>query len=93
MVGKKKISDYLKSQQIKMSPQIVLNYLDYLKQAMLIYNVKRTEINGKKIFEINEKFYFEDWGLMNSLIGFSNFRHHTPIILGSPVCNSRPCHR
>ncbi|MGB1316183.1 MAG: ATP-binding protein [Chitinophagales bacterium] len=72
VISAKKISDYLKSQQIKMSPQIVLNYLDYLKQAMLIYNVKRTEINGKKVFEINEKFYFEDWGLMNSLIGFSN---------------------
>lgn len=72
VISAKKISDYLKSQQIKMSPQIVLNYLDYLKQALLIYNVKRTEVNGKKVFEVNEKFYFEDWGLMNSLIGFSN---------------------
>ncbi len=73
IISAKKISDYLKSQHIKMSPQIVLNYLHYLKQAMLIFQVKRKEIGGKKVFEINEKFYFEDWGILNSIIGFSNF--------------------
>jgi len=73
VISAKKISDYLKSQRINMSPQIVLNYLHYLKQAMLIYHVKRKEIGGKKVFEINEKFYFEDWGILNSIIGFSNF--------------------
>ena len=72
IISAKKISDYLKSQRISMSPQIVLNYIDYLKQAFLIYNVKRKEISGKKIFEVNEKFYFEDWGIMNSIVGFSN---------------------
>jgi len=72
IISSKKISDYLKSQRINMSPQIVLNYIDYLKQAFLIYNVKRKDIAGKKIFEINEKFYFEDWGIMNSITGFSN---------------------
>lgn len=71
IISAKKISDYLKSQDIKMSPQIVLNYLDYLKQALLIYNAKRINLIGKKVFEINEKFYFEDWGLMNSLVGKS----------------------
>jgi predicted AAA+ superfamily ATPase len=30
------------------------------------------EIGGKKVFEINEKFYFEDWGISNALLGFSN---------------------
>lgn len=72
IISAKKISDYLKSQRINMSPQIVLNYLNYLKQAFLIYNVKRMEIGGKKVFEVNEKFYFEDWGLLNAIIGFTN---------------------
>jgi len=72
IISAKKISDYLKSQQIKMSPQIVLNYLNYLKQAFLIFNVKRREISGKKVFEINEKFYFEDWGILNAIVGFNN---------------------
>ncbi len=73
IISAKKISDYLKSQQINMSPQIVLNYIEYLKHAFLIFNARRKEIGGKKIFEINEKFYFEDWGILNSIIGFSNF--------------------
>lgn len=72
IISAKKISDYLKSQQIKMSTQIVLNYLNYLKQAFLIFNVKRSEISGKKVFEINEKFYFEDWGILNAIVGFNN---------------------
>jgi len=72
IISAKKISDYLKSQHIKMSPQIVLNYLNYLKQAFLVFNVKRREISGKKVFEINEKFYFEDWGIMNAIVGFSH---------------------
>lgn len=72
IISAKKISDYLKSQQIKMSPQLILDYLNFLKQAFLIFNVKRREINGKKIFEINEKFYFEDWGIMNAIVGFSS---------------------
>lgn len=72
IISAKKISDYLKSQNLNLSPQIVLNYLDYLKQAFLIYNVKRTDISGKRNFEINEKFYFEDWGISNAILGINN---------------------
>lgn len=72
IISAKKISDYLKSQNLKMSPQIVLTYLDYLKYSFLIFNVRRTDIWGKKNFEINEKFYFEDWGIKNALLGFNN---------------------
>ena len=73
IISAKKISDYLKSQQVKISPQVVLNYLNYLIEAFLIFRVKRKEITGKKVFEINEKFYFEDWGIMNALSGFERF--------------------
>lgn len=72
IISSKKISDYLKSQRVNVSPQLVLDYLNYLQQAFLIYNVKRAEIEGKKVFEINEKFYFEDWGLLNAIVGFPN---------------------
>lgn len=72
IISAKKISDYLKSQKIQMSAQIVLNYLNYLKQAFLIFNVKRADITSKKIFEIHEKFYFEDWGILNAIVGFAN---------------------
>jgi len=70
LVSAKKISDFLKSQKIKISPSIILNYLTFLANAFFIFKVPRAEINGKKIFEINEKYYFEDLGLRHALIGF-----------------------
>jgi len=73
IISAKKISDYLKSQNLKVSVQIIINYLHHLQMAFLIYQVKRTDITGKKVFEIHEKYYFEDWGLKNSLVGYTNF--------------------
>jgi len=73
LISAKKISDYLKSQRVEMSPQLVLNYIDFLCQAFLINRVKRIDLKGKRTFEISEKFYFEDWGLMNSIVGFNQF--------------------
>ena len=62
----KSISDYLKSQQIKVSVSQIIDYLHYLAQSFMIHRVGRMEIAGKKIFEIGEKLYFEDTGLRNA---------------------------
>lgn len=66
----KKISDFLKSQKISTSSTQVQNYVDYLTNAFLIHKVPRYDIEGKRIFEIGEKYYFEDIGLRNALIGY-----------------------
>lgn len=67
------IGNFLKSQNISISITAILNYLNYLTTAMLISNVKRSDIQGKKIFEIGEKYYFNDIGIRNSIAGFSPF--------------------
>ena len=72
LVTARKISDYLKSQKIKVSHNLVLDYLSYLTTAFLVFQVKRTDITGKKIFEIGEKYYFEDLGLRHAITGFSS---------------------
>jgi hypothetical protein len=59
------ISKYLKSQRINMPTQSVINYLKTLTNAYFVHKVARAEVNGLKIFEIGEKFYFEDLGLRN----------------------------
>lgn len=71
IISATQISKFLKSQRVNMSTQIVLNYLLYLTNSLLIYKVERQGIQGKKIFETNEKYYFEDWGLRNSLVGYN----------------------
>lgn len=66
----KRISDFLKSQNIKITPQVVLNYLSYIVSACLIYKVDRTDIAGKRIFEVGEKYYFADIGIRNAIAGY-----------------------
>jgi len=38
-----------------------------------IKTTKRFDIQGKKIFEVGEKYYFNDVGLRNAIAGFSPF--------------------
>lgn len=69
----KRISDYLKSQKIDISTKVVLSYLQYLQNAFLVYKLKRTNLTGKNIFATNNKYFFEDWGIRNALLGLNNF--------------------
>jgi len=64
------ISKFLKSQHVDISPQLTINYLKALSNAYFIHKVIRSEVGGLKIFEIGEKYYFEDLGLRNALRGF-----------------------
>ncbi len=73
LITSKKISDYLKSQKVDISPKVVLSYMQYLQNAFLVYKVNRVDVHSKKLFEINNKYYFEDWGLRNALVGLHHF--------------------
>lgn len=70
LISTKRISDYLKSQRVAISPIIITNYLSYLASAYYITRVPRSDLQGKKIFETSEKYYFEDLGLRNAIIGY-----------------------
>lgn len=71
LFSSKKVSDFLKSLQMNISPVVISNYLSYLVSAYYIYKVPRSDIQGKRIFDIGEKYYFEDLGLRNALIGYN----------------------
>ncbi len=66
----KKISDFLKSQKINMAPNQVQTYIQHLANAFLIHRVNRYDIVGKRLFEVGEKYYFENLGIRNALWGF-----------------------
>ena len=72
----RKISGYLKSQQVNISTQVVLDYLNQLSSVFFINKVKRSSIKGKKIFEIGEKYYFEDVGIRNAIASYSPEQIH-----------------
>ncbi len=71
LISIKRITQFLKSQQINMSMNTVSNYIKYLTDAFFIEKVRRFDIKGKRIFEINEKYYFSDLGLKHSLIKYN----------------------
>lgn len=62
---------YLKSQNVKTSVSTVLDYVHFLSSAFFISKVRRTDIQGKKTFEVGEKYYFTDMGLRNAIAGFN----------------------
>ena len=62
------IVNYLKSQRVDSSTKVIINYLDYLCNAFIIHRVSRYDIHGKRLFEVNDKYYFEDIGIRNSLV-------------------------
>ncbi len=66
----KRISDFLKSQQVKIAHNQVQTFTEYLANAFLVHKVQRFDVTGRKIFEAGEKYYFENIGIRNSIIGY-----------------------
>lgn len=66
----KRIADYLKSQRTSVTVNSVQTYADYISDAYITNKVRRWDIEGKRFFEIGEKYYFEDIGIRNSIIGY-----------------------
>ncbi len=70
LFSSKSISDFLKSQKVMIPHNQVQLYTGYLNDAFLVNRVLRYDIRGKRIFETGEKYYFEDLGIRNAIIGY-----------------------
>ncbi len=70
MFSSTSISEYLKSQRIDMQPKTILEYLDYLSKAYLLQRIRPVDMQGKEIFRIGEKYYFEDLGIRHAIRPF-----------------------
>lgn len=71
IISANSIAKYMKSQGDSVTSTVIINYTKLLCDAYLIHKVNRYDIHGKKLFESNDKFYFEDNGLRNTLAGGS----------------------
>lgn len=78
------ISKYLKAQRVSIPTQSVINYLKSLTNAYFVHKVSRAEVNSLKIFEIGEKFYFEDLGLRNCVRNY-NFQNDVSKLMENVV--------
>lgn len=69
LISANSIAKYMKSQGETITPNVVINYMSYLCEAYIIHKVGRFDIHGRRIFETNDKFYFEDNGIRNAIAG------------------------
>lgn len=72
LISSKKIADFLTSQGKKITHNTVLNYLEMLENAYIIYKVPRYDIKGKELLKTLEKYYIVDAGIRNIMLGFRN---------------------
>ena len=71
LISANSISKFMKSQGENVTPTAINNYINYLTEAYMIQKVNRFDIHGKRLFENNDKYYFEDHGIRNALAGGS----------------------
>lgn len=71
IISANSISKYMKSQGQSITSTTTIDYTRFLTEAFIIHKVGRYDIHGKRLFENNDKFYFEDHGIRNALCGGS----------------------
>lgn len=74
-----KVYKRLKQNMVNLSVNTIYNYLEFFENACLIYQVKREDLQGKKILKYDEKYYLCDLGFRQAIIG-NNQRDITRVI-------------
>ena len=69
LISANSIAKYMKSQGESITSTAIINYISFLCEAYILHKVNRYDIHGKRIFETNDKFYFEDNGIRNAIAG------------------------
>lgn len=67
-VSIKGITDYLISNNRKVSPNTVSSYVEALIESYIFYQVEPFDLVGKKILKANKKYYIVDLGIRNYLL-------------------------
>lgn len=70
LISVNSIVKFMKSQGEKISEAVTSTYISHLNKALVINQVSRYDLHGKKLFELIYKYYFADLGLRNYLCGF-----------------------
>ncbi len=86
LISASSISKYMSSTGDKSGATTTTSYIRFLSNALLIHNVPRYDLHGKKLFELLDKYYFADHGLRNYLCGF-NLRSSIEKVMENVVYN------
>lgn len=65
------ISNFLKSENRKVSIESIYNYLRWLEQAFIIFPCERYDMQGKSVLKTQEKYYLADVSFRYALFGYN----------------------
>jgi predicted AAA+ superfamily ATPase len=68
----KRISDYFKSQKLRVGVDTVQNYTGYFLDTFSVYKVQRYDIKGKRVLDIHEKYFTGDVGIRHAVLAYKD---------------------
>jgi hypothetical protein len=71
IISANSIAKFMKSQGQSITATTIIDYTKFITESYILRRVNRYNIHGKKLFETNAKYYFEDHGIRNALAGGS----------------------
>ena len=78
------IAAYFKSEKRTVAVDTIINYLNSCEKAYLFHKIRRMNLEGKEILQINEKYYLADHGLRQATYG--NNQRDIELILENIIC-------
>lgn len=79
------ISNFLKKENISISPLTIQNYLKYFENSCIFNKVLREDIKGKKILSSIEKYYVVDTGFIYAIRGLNQYQENRGHIIENIV--------
>ncbi|MGM9693944.1 MAG: ATP-binding protein [Alloprevotella sp.] len=79
---------FMSEAKIKISANTIAKYIEHLKDAFLVSEALRYDIKGRKYIGADSKYYFEDPGVRNAILGFRQveFSHLMENVLYNELC-------
>lgn len=69
LTSARNITNVLNSNKIDVSNKTITEYMKYLCEAYAFYQVKRYDINGKRLLASNDKYYLSDHAFRYAMLG------------------------
>lgn len=79
---------FMSEAKIKISANTIAKYIEHQKDAFLVSEALRYDIKGRKYIGADSKYYFEDPGVRNAILGFRQveFSHLMENVLYNELC-------
>jgi predicted AAA+ superfamily ATPase len=71
LTSAKRVADFFRSEQRKVAVDTVMNYIHFAQSAFLIERAQRYDVQGRRLLEVNDKYYMSDLGLRFAMRGYT----------------------